>query len=109
MKKPIQERRVPQEVVDRLAATSGPAKAASEASSKPPPVSFEADIMPIFKPFQGPMMWRFDLTDYNAVLGNAQLIFDQISANNMPPPPFPPLTAAQIQTFKNWMEQGCPR
>lgn len=107
MKKSIRERKVPQQVVDALAAASGAPRGATPASVRQP-VSFEADIRPIFKQFQGPMMWRFNLTDYNAVLGNAQLIYDKISAGNMPPPPFPPLTAAQIKTFEDWMDQGCP-
>ncbi len=54
------------------------------------------------------MAWRLDLTDYDAVLGNAKLIHHQISTKSMPPPPFPPLTDEQIQLFESWMSQGCP-
>ena len=48
------------------------------------------------------MMWRFDLTSYDAVKANANLIYGQISSttNPMPPPPFDPLTAEQIQTSR---------
>ncbi|MES1245627.1 MAG: hypothetical protein ABUT39_28735 [Acidobacteriota bacterium] len=77
----------------------------------PESVSFANDIMPLFKQFQGPMMWRLDLTSYDAVKANAQTIYGLISAappNNMPPPPFPPLTDEQIATFKAWMDTGFP-
>jgi hypothetical protein len=67
--------------------------------------------MPIFKQFQGPMMWRLDLTSYEAVVANAATIYGRISnpGNPMPPPPFPPLTQEQIQTFNLWMQNGCPQ
>lgn len=96
MRQPVQHRQAAQAVQDTLAQQTQ--------------VSFANDIMPIFKQFQGPMMWRFDLTDYAAVVANAQTIYSRISSTSspMPPPPFPPLTAAQIQTFQNWMNQGCP-
>jgi hypothetical protein len=42
------------------------------------------------------------------VKDNAQTIYDQISTQSMPPPPFPPLTAEQIATFKTWMDEGFP-
>ena len=74
----------------------------------PESVSFANDIMPLFKQFQGPMMWRLDLTSYDAVKANAQTIFDQISTHSMPPPPFPPLKAEQIAAFKAWMDAGYP-
>ena len=101
MRQPIQYRQAAQK------AQPAPAPAAP---AQPAPVSFAADIMPIFKQFQGPMMWRFDLTSYEAVMANAATIYGRISnpGNPMPPPPFPPLTAAQIQMFQNWMNQGCP-
>ena len=88
------------------------AQAVQDAKAQQTPVSFANDIMPLFKQFQGPMMWRFDLTNYEAVVANAQTIYNRISnadgAGYMPPPPFPPLSAAQIQTFQDWMSQGCP-
>jgi hypothetical protein len=91
-------------------AQPAPDPAAPAAPAQPAPVSFATDIMPIFKQFQGPMMWRLDLTSYEAVMANAATIYGRISdpGNPMPPPPFPPLTAAQIQTFNQWMLQGCP-
>jgi hypothetical protein len=81
---------------------------AQTAEAPPVTVSFASDIGPLFKQFQGPMMWRLDLTSYDAVRANAPLIFDQISTRQMPPPPFPPLSDEQIATFKAWMNQGFP-
>jgi hypothetical protein len=94
----------------RQAAQKAQPAPAPAAPAQPAPVSFAADIMPIFKQFQGPMMWRLDLTSYEAVMANAATIYGRISnpGNPMPPPPFPPLTAAQIQMFNQWMLQGCP-
>lgn len=91
------------------AATANAAAAKAAAAPAPPPVTFANDIMPILKQFQGPMMWRFDLTSYDAVMANAQTIYSRISnpGNPMPPPPFPPLTTAQIATFQQWMNDGC--
>jgi hypothetical protein len=88
-------------------------RAAQSAVSAPAPsqVSFANDIMPLFKQFQGAMMWRLDLTSYDAVKANAQTIYNLISAappNNMPPPPFPPLKAEQIAAFQVWMNSGFP-
>ena len=59
------------------------------------------------------MMWRFDLTKFEDVQANASLIYAQLipvgGVINMPPPPFPPLTDAQVAMFKKWMDEGCPR
>jgi hypothetical protein len=82
--------------------------AAQQAKAQVPPVSFANDIQPLFKQFQGPMMWRLDLTSYDTVKANAALIYGQISTQSMPPPPFDPLTAAQIATFQAWMNAGYP-
>lgn len=91
------------------AAAKQPQPRAARAEAQPPEqVSFASDIMPLFKQFQGPMMWRLDLTSYDAVKANAETIFDQISTRSMPPPPFPPLKAEQIAAFKAWMDAGFP-
>jgi hypothetical protein len=84
------------------------AQAAQETVAQQTPVSFASDIMPIFKQFQGPMMWRLDLTSYEAVVANAETIFGRISSKTMPPPPFPPLSDDQIAMFQQWIGQGCP-
>lgn len=69
------------------------------------------DIQGIFAPFTSQMMWRFNLGSYEDVSANASIIYGRISDPDdpMPPLPFPPLSQAQIQTFKNWMDQGCPQ
>lgn len=71
-------------------------------------VSFEKDIVPILCQFRGPMLWRFDLTRYEDVKGNASDIYNQISTQQMPPPPFPPLTEEQVTLFKAWMTENYP-
>ena len=71
-------------------------------------VSFEKDIEPIMRQFRGPMLWRFDLTKYDDVKGNASMIYGMISSKQMPPAPFPPLTADQIKLFKTWMAEDFP-
>ncbi|HEX3129830.1 MAG TPA: hypothetical protein VH394_21015 [Thermoanaerobaculia bacterium] len=83
------------------------ARAVSTAGA-PASVSFAKDIMPLFKQFQGPMMWRLDLTSYDAVKANADTIYTQISTQSMPPPPFQPLKDEQIALFKVWMDSGFP-
>jgi hypothetical protein len=70
---------------------------------------WEEDVAGILAPFVPQMMWRLDLGGYDDVAANAAIIYFQISQGGMPPPPFPPLTPTQIQTFKNWMDTGCPR
>ena len=71
-------------------------------------VSFSSDIAPLFNQFTGQMMWRFDLTNYDQVRANAQVIYGRINGDNgpMPPPPFDPLTTEQIQLFQQWMAEG---
>jgi hypothetical protein len=103
MRKPVHHR--------DLAGKPAPGNA-PEALASPAPaatVSFERDILPMFAAFAAAMMWRFDLTSYTAVMANAQHIYERISnpGNPMPPPPFPMLTAAQIQRFQAWMNDGC--
>jgi hypothetical protein len=87
----------------------GTAAASLVATAAPTTLSFARDIRPMFEPFAAAMMWRFDLTNYTAVMANAQTIFERISSpdNAMPPPPYPMLTAAQIKQFNDWMKQGC--
>jgi len=71
-------------------------------------VSFEKDIVPIMHQFRGSMLWRFDLTRYEDVRGNANEIYGQISTQQMPPAPYPPLTSEQVKLFKTWMAEGFP-
>lgn len=68
--------------------------------------SFASDVLPILFQFRAQMMWRFDLANYDQMKANAQIIYNRISTQQMPPPPMTPLTPAQIATFKAWMDGG---
>jgi hypothetical protein len=72
-------------------------------------LTFSNDIMPLFSQFKAQMNWRFDLTNYEHVKANAQVIYERISSSDapMPPPPFDPLTTDQILMFERWMREGC--
>ena len=73
-------------------------------------VSFAADIQGMLYKYQGQMMWRLDLADYNDVKVNAAIIYSLLSSDppQMPPPPFPPFPARFTTTFKAWMDQNYP-
>jgi hypothetical protein len=79
-------------------------------------LSFAADIRPLFTDLDvRRMMFAFDLSSYDDVKANASAIFDRLSGIGgavMPPPPnlggdgpWPP---ANIDKFKQWMDQGFP-
>jgi hypothetical protein len=75
--------------------------------------SFQTDIAPMLAPFRANMMWRFDITSYDTVKTNAQLIAGQIVGSpgnppSMPPPPYPPLSDQQQALFTQWVTEGCP-
>ena len=74
----------------------------------PVPVPGWDDIAGIFQPFTSQMMWRFNLGSYTDVKANATIIQSRIG-QDMPPPPFPPLTQADIDTFNAWVTAGCPQ
>ena len=74
----------------------------------PARVSFARDIAPLFSQFRASMLWRLDLTRYEDMKLNAPMVYSQISSQNMPPPPYPPMTTQQIALFKTWMDQGFP-
>jgi len=72
--------------------------------------SFKTDIAPMFAPYRGNMMWRFDITDYDTVSKNAQMIYGRLTGttgNQMPPPPLEPLSPDQIALFGLWIKEGC--
>lgn len=74
-------------------------------------LSFADDILPMFYAYRGQMQWRLDLTSHAQVSANAELIYSRISAGPdsvMPPAEFGPLSKEQIDTFWQWMKQGCP-
>jgi hypothetical protein len=72
-------------------------------------VSFAADVLPILSQYKGQMMWRFDMTSYDQMKANANLILARITSTSapMPPPPFAPLTPSQINTLTQWVAGGC--
>jgi hypothetical protein len=82
----------------------------SEVGVLPLTVSFQHDIVPLFSQFQGQMMWRFDLTNYEHVRANAKTIFSRISDPGfpMPPPPLKPLSGPQVELFASWIREGYP-
>jgi hypothetical protein len=69
---------------------------------------WEEDIAGIFYPFIEQMMWRFDLSRYEDVRANANVILGRINGGGMPPPNFPPLSNDQITTYENWVNNDCP-
>lgn len=71
--------------------------------------SFENDIQPMFAQYRDRMTWRLDLTLYEDVAANADIIYDQIESKQMPPPNQGSLTDNQIKLFKLWKDQGCPK
>jgi hypothetical protein len=77
-----------------------------------PSVSFENDIVPVFRQFRGSMLWRLDLTKYEDVKANAAAILAQIQTGpklgGMPPLPYPPLTKKQVDAFQAWINQDFP-
>ena len=81
---------------------------APQQDPQPATVSFANDIAPLLHQFRGQMMWRFDFDSYDEVKANASQIFSRIKNKGMPPPPFQPLTDAQIATFGAWIQQGFP-
>ena len=76
-------------------------------------VTFTDDIQPVFKQYFGQMVWRFDLTKYEDVKANAELIQFRISATDpgtrMPPPPFPALSSEFVAKFDQWIKDGYPQ
>jgi glucose/arabinose dehydrogenase len=71
-------------------------------------ISFARDIAPLFSQYRASMLWRLDLTKYEDIKLNADMVYNQISTQSMPPPPYPSMTTEQVALFKAWMEQGFP-
>lgn len=71
-------------------------------------VYFDPDIMGIFQPFQAPMMWRFDLLNYDDVVQNFDIIMYNLENQYMPPPPRQPLSSEAIKKLKTWKDHCFP-
>lgn len=71
-------------------------------------VTFNQNISPLLSKWKAFMTWRLDLSKYEDVKINANIIYGQISSGNMPPPDYPKFKPEEIQMFKDWMDAGCP-
>ncbi len=71
-------------------------------------VSFERDIAPLFKLYRAGMIWRFDMARYEDVKAHARPILARVRNGTMPPPPYPPLTEAEIAQLAAWIQQDFP-
>jgi len=71
---------------------------------------WQEDIAGMLAPFAAQMMWRLNLGSYQDVKVNAEIISGRITGPgaDMPPDPFPRLTAEQQATFNAWKDAGCP-
>ena len=76
------------------------------------PISFAADIRPLFRPVDiDNMAWFCDLSGHEDVREHAWEILDRLKAQGadmMPPPDRGgPWSAEQIRVFEAWIEGGC--
>lgn len=69
--------------------------------------TWEDDIKEMFTEIDiDHMSFMFDLSSYEEVKANAEVIHDSVSHGRMPPgDPWP---QSQVDTFKAWMDAGCP-
>jgi hypothetical protein len=68
-------------------------------------LSFARDIRPLFTDQDvAHMSYVFDLSEYGDVKANAESIYERLADQSMPPgEPWP---AEQIETFRDWIDQG---
>jgi len=67
--------------------------------------SFANDIRPLFMPEDiQDMLWRFDLSLYNDVLQNADLILRRLERGDMPC--YAPWPSEQVDLFRSWISDG---
>jgi hypothetical protein len=73
-------------------------------------LSFAADVRPVLFAYRDQMAWRLDLSNYEDVKANADIILPMIASTpaQMPPSPFPAFPQEFIAKFKAWTAQGCP-
>lgn len=74
-------------------------------------ISFARDIRPLFRQKDiDHMSGWLDLSDYDSVRDNADMIAQRlqgVGVERMPPPPDAPWTPQEIKLFVNWVTQGC--
>jgi hypothetical protein len=70
-----------------------------------PPVSFAQDIRPLFtREDMEHMGYAFDLGEFSAVVAHAELIYERLADQSMPPAnPWP---QTDIARFRQWIDQG---
>jgi len=70
-------------------------------------VSFERDILPIFRPQDvEEMSWAFDLSSHEEVSDNAEEIYERLSDGTMPcDAPWP---EEDVERFRQWIDAGTP-
>ncbi len=72
-----------------------------------PPVSFDADIKPLFRELdRNSMRGAFDLWSYDDVSANADAILGRLGDGTMPCDAAWP--DAQVDAFTRWVESGKP-
>ena len=70
-------------------------------------MGFEADIRPLFRPEDvEEMSWAFDLASYDDVKENAEAIYERLTDGSMPCDGAWP--EERIETFRAWIDAGCP-
>ena len=69
--------------------------------------SFESDIRPLFRPEDvDEMSWAFDLSSYDDVKENAEVIYEKLTDGSMPCDGAWP--EERVETFRAWIDAGCP-
>lgn len=72
------------------------------------PVSFKADIKPMFREHdRGSMQSHFDLWSYEDVTDHAEAILAAVTAGSMPCDGAWP--QAQVNRLRQWIESGMPK
>ena len=72
------------------------------------PLRFERDIRPFFRPSDvEDMSFAFDLSSYEDVRDNAELIHERLADGSMPCDEAWP--DDRVTLFRRWIDEGCPR
>ncbi len=73
-------------------------------------VSFARDIRPLFTAEDVEHMRDFDreldLSSYESTRAHAELIYERLADETMPPDE--PWPAADVERFRQWIDEGCP-